>query len=519
MSISTEIARIQTDRNTIRTKLKSIGLAKDTDNLDALATAIEDMTVHSGSSATVLQEETYQIPKGYHDGTTTVSALNDPEADKKNYPLQAKTVTPTKKSQAVAPDTGKYGLSSVTVNPIPDAYQDVTGVTATAANVLAGKVFVTSTGAVTDGTMVNNGAVSKTLDTTTTSYTVPVGYHSGSGKVSISLEEKSATPTKSAQSVTPTSGKVLSKVTVGAIPNQYADTTDATATAANILAGNSAYGYETTSGGVKVAKKINGTMLNFGAVSATATPAIPNPAPIGGAGYVSSLAIIAPSESKSVTLSRSAQVIYGGTQVTGQKYGDKFLTYVEVPAIDSKLQDVSGVTATASDVLAGKKFVNSAGTVVTGSMAKIEKIDVALSPINDEYDVQTGYYYNGGVGKNGCITVASTAITVTPTDTAQTLTDDNNFYRSVTVNAIPAKYADTSTATATSSDILFGKIAFGKDSTGKAITITGSMANLGSISGSIDGINTTFKTIGAGYTTGGTISFDDSEIVAQLSAI
>ena len=54
----------------------------------------------------------------------------------------------------------------------------------------------------------DNGAVSKKLDTTTTSYTVPAGYHNGSGTVSIELEEKTVTANGD---VTPTAGKVLSK--------------------------------------------------------------------------------------------------------------------------------------------------------------------------------------------------------------------------------------------------------------------------------------------------------------------
>lgn len=88
---------------------------------------------------------------------------------------------------------------------------------ATEGDILSGKTAYVDGTKVT-GIMTNRGAVTKTLDTSTTSYTVPSGYHNGSGKVSISLEEKTATPTTSAQTITPSSGKVLSKVTVNAVP-------------------------------------------------------------------------------------------------------------------------------------------------------------------------------------------------------------------------------------------------------------------------------------------------------------
>jgi hypothetical protein len=60
--------------------------------------------------------------------------------------------------------------------------------------VLAGAKFVDATGSEITGNMANNGAVNVTLSTSTTSYTVPTGYHNGSGTVAISLEAKSATP-------------------------------------------------------------------------------------------------------------------------------------------------------------------------------------------------------------------------------------------------------------------------------------------------------------------------------------
>ena len=256
MSISTEISRIQSDRNTIRAKLVELGMATSVDKLDALASAIEGIVNRGAVSVEILEGTSYTIPAGYHNGAGVVTALTDTQGEADKYKTQAKIVTPTKKQQSVTPDPGYYALSSVTVGAIPDAYQDVSSVDATAGDVLTGKIFVASDGTVVTGTMANQGAVSKTLDGTTISYTIPKGYHSGTGTVNIVLETKTVTPTKSAQDITPTAGKVLSKVTVAAIPDKYVDTTSANATAGDILTSKTAY-----VGGAKV----TGTMPNNGA--------------------------------------------------------------------------------------------------------------------------------------------------------------------------------------------------------------------------------------------------------------
>ena len=256
MSISTELTRLQTARNKLRTKLIALGLVTATAKLDDCATAVDGITNQGAVSATVQEGDTFTIPAGYHNGSGTVSGV----AGGGNYKLQSKTVAPTKAQQAVTPDSGYYGLSDVTVSAIPDAYQDVSSVTATAADTLTGKVFVTSDGTVTTGTMANNGAVTKALDAATTSYTIPKGYHSGAGKVSVTVETKEVTPTKAAQEIVPSTGKLLSKVSVAAIPNNYVDTGDADAVAANILDSKTAY--------VNGAKVV-GTMPNNGSVTSS----------------------------------------------------------------------------------------------------------------------------------------------------------------------------------------------------------------------------------------------------------
>lgn len=259
MSVSSEITRITEDRNTIRNKLVNLGLAQAADTLDDLAAAVDGIANRGAPSAEVQEGQSYTIQPGYYSGGS-VSGV----AGGGSYNLQAKTVTPTKQQQAVAPDAGYYGLSGVTVNAIPANFNDTSAVTAGAADVLANKTIVNAAGQTVPGTMPNNGSVSKVLDATANNqeYTVPAGKHSGSGKVSVVLEEKSATPTKSTQNITPTPGKVISKVTVNPIPAIYGDASNADATAAHILAGKKAL---VNVGGE--AQLVDGDMVDNGSVS------------------------------------------------------------------------------------------------------------------------------------------------------------------------------------------------------------------------------------------------------------
>ena len=181
MSVQTQITRIQTARNKLREKLAALGLVDSAAKLEACADAVDGIVDNGAISAEVKEGESYNIPAGWHNGGGTVVGI----AGGGNYKLDdTKTVTPTKSQQSITPGEGFYGLKGVVVNPIPAEFQDVSGVTATAADVLANKIFVDSEGTVAPGTIPVNGAVQGAIDgLATTEYIIPAGHHNGEGKV------------------------------------------------------------------------------------------------------------------------------------------------------------------------------------------------------------------------------------------------------------------------------------------------------------------------------------------------
>lgn len=104
------------------------------------------------ATASASQSVTPSVSAGYVSsgtaGTVSVSGSNTQQLSTQ----AATTITPTKTSQtAVA--AGKYTTGAVTVAAIPDAYQDVSNVNATAADVVLGKTIVTANGVSTTGTL------------------------------------------------------------------------------------------------------------------------------------------------------------------------------------------------------------------------------------------------------------------------------------------------------------------------------------------------------------------------------
>lgn len=173
------------------------------------------------------------------------NTLIDLTADTVSADKLASGITAHDKSGAIITGTNTYD-------------SDTSDDTAAVAEILSGKT-AHARGALLTGTMPNNGSVTGTITTKAGEYTIPQGYHDGSGKVSISSVEqakiiadniregveilgvtgtmsgsedvhaqsKTVTPTAASQVVTPDSPSYnyLTQVTVAAIP--YTETDNA----------------------------------------------------------------------------------------------------------------------------------------------------------------------------------------------------------------------------------------------------------------------------------------------------
>lgn len=417
---------------------------------------------------------------------------------------------------------------------------DTSDATALATEILSGATAYVNGKSVT-GTMTNNEQFTGSITLKNQSVSIPEGYHDGTGNVGISAVEqnklvsqniregitilgvtgsmsgseseqqqsKTVTPTKSTQHFTPDTGYTcFSDFTVNPIPDKYVDGTTVTTTSADqILTGHSGYIYSASVNN-GIPQLVSGTMANNGALTNTITTQggtynIP-------AGYTSGGTVVAQLNASELT----NDIINGSTNVkqTGESI-DSFSVSVTVPAgyheeqtITKTFSDILPAIetdATATQILNGYQAYNENGVLVTGTMTNNGKVTQSLNTTTTSYTIAQGYH--DGTGK---VSITTETKTATPTKSQQTISPTSGkVLSSVTVDPIPAKYGDVSTTTATTANVLSGTTALGKDSSGNAIVLSGTMPNNGAQNITLDTV-TTSQQIPAGYTSGGSASIN-----------
>lgn len=199
--------------------------------------------------------------KGYVEGGTK-------EATRTLLTQGAKTVTPNKSTQT-AVEKYRYTTGAVKVGPIPNQYQDVSRVTATAELVKAGAKFVDRYGTVVTGTMPTSETVIDDISVLDSGYVQvwvksTIGYNAGtsfnSGMQLPVGGGATITPTKSAQTAVSKGVYTTAPVMVAAIPDKYQDVSGVTAAPADVLRGKKIQ---------TVVGELEGTMPNNGKTSGT----------------------------------------------------------------------------------------------------------------------------------------------------------------------------------------------------------------------------------------------------------
>ena len=253
MSIATQITRLQGVRDQIRTKMVSLGLSESTDLLQNLADDLDKVALRGDASTTLdtsIRSKT--LDAGYYTGgtikvpddyfpinsTNTTAAAGDVLSGKTFVGTSGSTVTgtiATASSSDVSGDVKGTDPTKITLTAAKTSESSSTTATASATvtkglytgssditKSLTPKTFTATAEATLAGT---NGAIELTAGTSAFTKTSTADYSNGfitSVKVNPTpSQSKVVTPTMAEQTVSPDpdSGKLLSSVTVNAVPS------------------------------------------------------------------------------------------------------------------------------------------------------------------------------------------------------------------------------------------------------------------------------------------------------------
>ena len=413
-------------------------------------------------SATLSANGTYTIPAGYHDGTGKVTQSLTTKA--------AATITPGTTNQTISSGVYLSGVQTIKgdanlVSANIKAGVSIFGVsgnsnvvdtsagTATAAQMLSGsKAYVD--GALVTGTMTNRGAVSQTLNAGG-SYTIPAGYHDGTGKVTAnSLSSQTAGTAAAAEILKGKTAWVGGTKLTGTMPDlSTTSTIDFSSTNTNpVIEGDAAYVQQNTDSTTRcliryagMASDGSGTGTDIGtgrigtgtfigvpqatmatAAGLTAAKLAKGQTVLGVAGTYTSDATAA---AGNILVDKTAYV--NGTKVTGTMANNGAVAPAALNAGGSytipagyhngsgkvttnSLASQTSATATAAQILKDKTAWVG-GTKLTGTMVNNGAVSATLAA-NGTYTIPAGYHNGSGTVTQSLTTKAATTITPGTTD-------------------------------------------------------------------------------------------------------
>ena len=425
-------------------------------------------------------------------------------AEKLNKLLDTKTAIKEAiiaKGQTVS-DTDTFASYAEKIEAIDTLTSGTADATATASEILSGKTAYVD-GAKVTGTMTNNGAKTASLNAGG-SYTIPAGYHNGSGKVTANALSGQTSGTAAA-------ADILSGKTAWVGGSQITGTI-ATKTASNLSASGATVtvpaGYYASQATKSVSTATQATpsisVSSAGLITASSTQS---------AGYVSAGTKSATKQltvqaAKTVTPTKSSQTAAAsGVYTTGA---------VTVAAIPDEYQDVSGVTAGASDVLSGKVIVDADGEEITGTIATKTASNMTVSGAT--VTAPAGYYASAASKSVATATQATPSVSVSSAGLITASATQSAGYvssgtksatKQLTVQAAKTVTPGTSNQTAVSSGVYTtGAVTVAGDADLKAGNIKSGVNIFG-----VDGTFTSDATASASDIVSGKTAYVDGNVV------
>lgn len=491
MSIASQITRLTTLRNNIRTKLIALGIISDSSaTLSDCYDGINGVVARNSSSMTS-SSNTVTAPAGYYAsaGTKTVgtakaaatynTSTSDQTIAAGNYLTGAQTIKAVK-TENISSSNIKDGVT-ITVGDENDADRiaGVAGTFTDASTVSSGQTaaaagqILSGYSAWVDGSEVKGSIATKTSADMTVSgatVTAPAGYYASSQSKSVANGAIAASATGSAtiSSLSYSYNSSSGNFGVSGSGNISGTASASVSTAGYVSSSTTGTGSTTGSANVSatVAKivgstTITGTTTTKPVISRTSTTA--TGATNVGSGNASTTKPTA-GYFVSVQSAQNTGTLTATPGVTTAGYGTSTNHGLAAgtSTVGASASDVTYITVPSGSASTPATTITAAPTISVSSSGLITATSSATQSVTPT--VSAGYVSSGTAGT---ITVSGSstnqlstqaAKTVTPTKSSQTAVAAGKYTTgAVTVDAIPPQYQDVSSVDATASDVRAGK--------------------------------------------------------------